>query len=357
MNAALPSVLIINDSTVARAVTAAVVQAAGDFRLLGQASTGTQGVDMVRRLKPDLVLLDMHMPDINGVEVTRRIMAERPTRILICSATVRRNTTFIFDALKLGALDYTHTPSLSAAPGARIDAEALRKAGANLLRKMRTLHKLPSGARTGIGQDVEAPRPRRAAPSKVTGAHLKMVAIGSSTGGPTALANLFKCLPTGLNLAYLISQHIDEAFTPGLALWLSQETGHPVEVAQAGTRPEPGHAYLASGGRSNLILTTAATLRYEPSGEALYYPNIDRLFSTVSACLGKRACGVVLTGLGDDGSRGLDELKLAGGRALAQDPATAVVDGMPGSCIRRGVVSHGQPLDELARLIAHWANT
>jgi chemotaxis response regulator CheB len=136
-------VLVINDSPVARAVIIAVVQAAPDFRLVGQAASGLAGVEQAARLRPDLVLLDMHMPDINGVEVTRRVLALRPTRILICTATIRRNTGYLFDALKAGALDYCRTPSIDARPGERVGREALLAAGGGLLGKMQTVLGLP----------------------------------------------------------------------------------------------------------------------------------------------------------------------------------------------------------------------
>jgi len=354
-----PGVLIVNDSAVARAVTTAVIQADGGFRLLGQATCGADGVAAAQRLRPHLVLLDMHMPDINGVEVTRRIMARCPTRILISSATIRRNTTYVFDALKAGALDYTRTPVLQARPGESVTRAALLAAGDGLLRKMRTILTLTPAA-TGSGGGLAAPwapvapaaRPSPTPSTQPVGT--RIVAVGSSTGGPTALANLFGHLTRGLDATYLISQHIDREFSDGLALWLAQETGHPVAVAGHGEVPVAGRVYLAEGGRRNLLLSPGGRLQYEGAGESVYAPNINRMFASVAAAAGRRACGVVLTGLGDDGTEGLALIKSAGGKALVQDPATAVVDGMPGTPIRRGIVAQGQPLPELARLIVRW---
>ncbi len=356
-----PGVLIVNDSGVARAVLAAVLQAEGGFRVLGQACGGLEGVTAARRLRPGLVLLDMHMPDLNGVEVTRRIMAGCPTRILITSATIRRNSTYVFDALKAGALDYTRTPRLQARPGETVTREALLAAGEGLLRKMRTVLCLPLPT-PGAAPPAGAVRPTPTAAPTGPAPHVqnpaaapRVLAVGSSTGGPTALATLFGALPRGLAVVSLISQHIDREFSDGLAQWLGQETGHPVTVARHGDHPAAGRVYLAEGGRRNLILGPGGRLQYEPSGEAVYAPNIDRLFASVAAQAGPRACGLVLTGLGDDGTAGLALIKSAGGRVLVQDPATAVVDGMPGAPIRRGIVAAGQPLPELARLIARWA--
>jgi len=363
-------VVIVNDSPVARAVTAAVIAADGGFRLLGQATGGLAGVELVCRLRPQLVLLDLHMPDIDGVEVTRRIMATCPTRILISSATIRSNTAYLFNALKQGALDYTHTPSLKARPGESVTRADLLTAGTGLLRKMRTVLSLRSGAGAvavppSAGSATRSGTAAAPAGNATHHAEVRVVAVGSSTGGPSALATLFGALPRGLPAVYLVSQHIDPEFTEGLALWLSEETGHPATVARAGEIPIPGHVYLACGGRRNLILSPGGRLQYESAGDAVYCPNINRMFASLAAAVAGpptvppaagRApiCGVVLTGLGDDGAEGLALIKAAGGRVLVQDPATAVVDGMPGAPIRRGIVTHGQALPELARLIAHW---
>lgn len=369
-DAAAPAgVVIVNDSPVARAVTAAVLGADGGFRLLGQAGGGLAGVELICRTRPQLVLLDLHMPDINGVEVTRRVMANCPTRILISSATIRSNTSYLFDALKQGALDYTHTPVLQARPGAAVTRAELLAAGTDLLRKMRTVLGIPASAGAGAIATTPPAPVRPAPPASAPRAGLRLVAIGSSTGGPSALATLFAHLPRGLPAVYLVAQHIDPEFTAGLAAWLAQETGHPVAVAQAGETPLPGHVYLARGGRHNLLVTAGGRLQYEPAGDALYWPNINRLFASVAATVplaaavpagreaggaGAPVCGVVLTGLGDDGTDGLARIKAVGGQVLVQDPATAVVDGMPGAPIRRGLVTAGQPLPELARLIAGW---
>ena len=354
-----PGVVIVNDSAVARAVIAAVLQTDGGFRILGQATCGQDGVDLARRLRPELVLLDMHMPDINGVEVTRRIMAGHPTRILITSATIRRNTTYLFDALEAGALDYTHTPSLTARPGASVDRAALLAAGDGLLRKMRTVLRLAAGAgaRAAAAAEVSTPEPatsRRPGAPTLASPSPRLVGIGSSTGGPTALATLFRNLPRGLDAAFLVSQHIDPEFSEGLARWLGQESGHPCAVARQGEAVTPGRVYLASGGRRNLVISQGGRLGYESAGEAIYAPNINRMFATVAAHGGARACGVVLTGLGDDGAEGLALIQAAGGEILVQDPATAVVDGMPGAPIRRGILTRGHALPELARRIARW---
>ncbi len=355
-------VLVINDSPVARAVIAAVVATAPDFRLAGQASSGRDGVEQATRLRPDLVLLDMHMPDINGVEVTHRILALRPVRILICTATIRRNTTYLFDALKAGALDYTRTPSIDARPGARVGREELLRAGHVLLGKMRTV----LGLRLrGTGGTEPRPAPARQAPAELRPAAsdvrgngvqpVRIIGIGASTGGPSALSTLLAALPRDLAVPILVSQHIEEEFTHGLAAWLAHQSGHPVSVAGNGEMPAAGHVYLARGGRSNLLLKPGWRLGYEPSGAAIYYPNIDRMLASLAEVAGRGACGVVLTGLGDDGSVGMAQIKGVGGRLLVQDPATAAVDGMPGAVIRRGLLGNGHALADLARLVGAWS--
>ncbi len=352
----LPKILIINDSAVARAVTAAVVRASGAFQITGEAVCGGDGVALARRLRPDLVLLDMHMPDINGVEVTRQLMADRPTRILVTSATIRSNTTYLFDALKQGALDYCHTPALMARPGEKVDNQQLLGAGAELLKKMHTVLTLPLGRVRPSTTPSNATQSAPPLPARtgLSGTRLPIVAIGCSTGGPTALCTLLAEIPRGLPAAFLVSQHIEREFTEGLARWLGEQTGHPVSVAVDGEQPRAGHVHLARGGRNSLTLSAAGSLRYESAAEAVYYPNINRMLTSVAAHRGAACCGVILTGLGDDGADGLMALKGAGGKPLVQDPATAAVEGMPDAVLRRGIVTHGQTLQDLARLITHW---
>ncbi|NEX21602.1 response regulator [Thiorhodococcus mannitoliphagus] len=371
-------VVLVNDSPVARAVTGAVVQAAGEFRLLGSAAGGLAGVAMVCDKRPALVLLDMHMPDINGVEVTRRIMRDCPTRILICSATIHRNAGFLFDALAAGALDFAHTPTLAAKAGSQVGRAELLSAGAELLHKMRLVLQLepsartpslsrsrrPSGAAPVDWVSERRPDPQPGLPSAEIARHAHhglitslppIVAIGCSTGGPSTLARLLRALPRALPAAVVVSQHIEADFTAGLAQWLSEEAGKPVCVARDGEPPLAGRVYIAAGGRRNLTLAAWGALRYEHSGDALYYPNIDRMMTSVGERLGQRACGVILTGLGDDGAAGLAVLAAAGGRVLVEDPQTAVIDGMPRAVLRRGLATHGQSPEDLALTIARWA--
>lgn len=357
------SVLVINDSAVARAVIRAVLSAVPGFRLVGEAATGLDGVEQAARLRPDLVLLDMHLPDINGVEVTRRVMAMRAMRILICTATVRRNISYLFDALKAGALDYTQTPQLNARPGERISREALAEAGKALLGKMRTVLGLALEDERAHASGAMRSGSDRILPSDdVTAASadvrpVRIVGIGCSTGGPGALARLLTELPSPLGAPVLVSQHIEEDFTPGLADWLSRESGLTVSVAHAGERPVAGHVYLARGGRQNLLLKQGWRMDYEPSGSAIYYPNVNRMLESLAEVAGRFACGVVLTGLGDDGAAGMTQLAEVGATLLVQDPATAVVDGMPGAVIRRGTVDRGYSIKQLGQLIGAWAGS
>jgi chemotaxis response regulator CheB len=155
----------------------------------------------------------------------------------------------------------------------------------------------------------------------------------------------------------LVSQHIEAEFTPGLADWLTRESERPVSVAESGAVPAAGHVYLARGGRSNLLLRPGWRLAYEPSGAAVYYPNINRMLGSLAEVAGSAACGVVLTGLGDDGAAGMAALAQVGAKLLVQDPASAAVDGMPGAVLRRNLLGHGHGLVDLARLIGAWAGS
>jgi len=354
----LPTVVVVNDSAVASAVICAIIKASGQYQLIAQATTGQQGIELICKHKPRLVVLDMHMPDITGVEVTREIMQRCPTRILICSATVRRNTRYMFEALNLGALDYIRTPSLMAKPGQRLTNKQMLSAGKQLLHKLRLLNGL---SLKQSPEKVVKPEqiPARAIPLAIKklnphSAAVPLILIGCSTGGPTALKNLFKALPVNLKAAIVIVQHIEKGFSEGLARWLSLETGHTVREAKQGDHLLGGIAYVAQGGRTNLLISKALRISYENSGDAIYYPNINRTFATAVEAVGNSCCGIIMTGLGNDGAESLQKLKAAGGLALAQNPETAVIDNMPLSAMQAAGLSRGYELGDIALNVVHW---
>lgn len=328
-------VLIVNDSSVVTAVIKAVVATVPGLRVVATAVNGVQAVNILTQYLPDLILMDIHMPEMNGVEATRRIMQARPkTRILITSATINKNMRYIFDALQYGALDYVHSPSLSCKPGTVVDERQLSHAGSKLLAKIKTvLHindqkVIDKTKRIKKITTVQLKKP--AVISAKQGAGLQMLAIGCSTGGPTTVAILLSRLKYPFPAPVLVCLHIDRGFTAGFVNWLAETTGLPVFVAKNRTIPEPGNVYIAPGGRNNLEISTSGRMMITKSKpNQTFLPNINHLFYSMAQNTGAGSCGAVLTGMGNDGADGLAAIKKAGGIIFAQDEKSAVVDDMP----------------------------
>lgn len=314
---------------------------------------------MATQYLPDLILMDIHMPKMGGVEATRRIIQSRPkSRILIVSATIKRNMKHIFEALQYGALDYAHSPSLSYAPGTKVSPGQLAAAGAEMLKKLHTILRI---SESKVVDNVRRSRQAdpswslsavqtHAAPPTLSKNAPQMVAIGCSTGGPTTVAMLLSHLIQPFPVPILICQHIDAEFTQGFVSWLTEQTGLAVSVARNRTLPEPGKAYVAPGGNLNLELSTAGRMMLTPplAGQ-VYLPNISHLFLSMAENLGSGACGVVLTGMGSDGASGLAAIRQMKGQGFAQDLQSAVVDSMPRAALKALNSEIGYPPQQLAR--------
>jgi chemotaxis response regulator CheB len=344
-------VLIVNDSPVAGQTIRRILLGDPRYRVIGIAPDGFEAERIVRTQPVDLVLMDIHMPGMGGVEATRRIMAIRALPILIVTATVTRHMDDVFECLRYGALEAIKTPDAPSGQG-----PGLQPGAAHLLERMAVLASL----RTAVGhgraaEGVRAPRlpgaPAAVArPIRPAGAcGVRVVAIGASTGGPTALVTILRGLPRDFRPSVLIVQHIEPGFTRGLADWLAGETPLPVSEADGGEVIGPGRVYVARGGEHHLALTPALRLAYEPSRPGqIHAPSVDRLFETVARACGPMAAGVLCTGMGEDGARGLLAMHAAGSYTIAQDRASSLIYGMPGTAVRLGAVRRECHLDEIA---------
>jgi two-component system response regulator WspF len=301
------------------------------------AEDGRQAVDRCREDRPDIVLMDMIMPVMDGVEATRRIMAATPCPILVVTATVEGNASKVFEALGAGALDAVATPVLGA-DGRVVNADAL-------IRKIRAVALLAGS--TGVSEAAAA------TPASSAGAMAQpsMLAIGSSTGGPFALSVILKALPRPAPWPIVVVQHVDESFAAGLASWLGAETGHRVEIIAPGQMPQPGKVHLAATG-DHLLMGAGGRLRYSAwPTEQVYRPSVDVFFDSLLAGAAP-GIAVVLTGMGRDGALGMSRLRGAGWHTIAQDRATSVVWGMPGACVELGAAVQTLPLNEIGPAIA-----
>jgi two-component system chemotaxis response regulator CheB len=335
-------VVVADDSLVAREMLSQILSSDPKIEVVGEARDGAEAVELVTQLKPDLVTMDIHMPKMDGLEATERIMAFSPTPILVVSSSVYgEGTGRAFDALTLGALEVIKKPEPK-------DWADLERIGRELLRKVKIL------ANVRVITHVRGRRDHhdyRVKPAASDGSKRSTVAIGSSTGGPSALLSVFETLPTSFSAPILVAQHIAEGFIPGLVEWLNAACAVRVVQAQAGMIPEPGTVYLAPTGR-NLVLA-GMTLRLDaPRAEQLYVPSADTLFESVAKACGSHAVGVLLTGMGADGARGLKQLHDVGAATIAQDEETSTVFGMPKAAIELGAADRVLALNEIAGAIS-----
>ena len=306
---------IVNDLAGVAALLQKVVASDPANDVVWIAQSGAQAVDLCAKDTPDLILMDVMMPVMDGVETTRRIMASTPCAILIVTASVQITARPIFEAMGHGALDAIDSPLHGSG---RIEERA-----GPLLAKIATISRLVGDkrGRRRPAEPVDGILPPRR--------HDRLVAIGASAGGPAVLATLLQDLPKDFPAAIVIVQHVDELFAAGMATWLNDSTALPVRVAVEGDRPTVGEVLLASTG-DHLTMKTADRVGYtvEPS-DYVYRPSVDVFFQSVCLFWRGDVVGVLLTGMGRDGALGLKALRDRGHYTIAQDEATSAVYGMP----------------------------
>ena len=322
-------IAIVNDVRVAAEALRRVVSSLPDHSVAWTAADGVEAIAMAKRDRPDLILMDLIMPHVDGVQATRQIMASSPCAILIVTATVSGNISLVYDAMGFGALDTVDTPTLGP-NGEMTGVDAL-------VGKIATIAKL-----VGVSTDH-----RRATRSDDAAAAPRLLVIGASTGGPKAVADLLMPLPHDWNVAVVVVQHVDVAFAQGLAKWLAERTGHAVRVAEGGERPQAGTVLLA-GTNDHIVLTKGRTLDYrEEPREVFFRPSVDVFFESVADHWPQPGTAVLLTGMGRDGARGLSKLRGCGWHTLAQDEATSVVWSMPKAAIDLGAACEVLPVERM----------
>ena len=324
---------IVNDRPLAVEALRRALALRPEHHVIWVASTGGEAVDMCAKATPDLVLMDLIMPEMDGVEATRRIMASTPCPILIVTSSVGANSRRAFEAMGHGALDAVETPAIGSADR--------QQSGARLLGKVETVGRMLNQKR-GV-RHVDAHQHAR---RPMTGDRL--VVIGASAGGPAALATVLRGLPRDFPAAIVIVQHVDERFASGMAAWLGQQAALPVKVAAEGERLAPGTVLLA-GTDNHLVLKGADRVGYEvePS-EYSYRPSVDVLFQSVSHHWPGEVIGVLLTGMGRDGAVGLRALRNQGHHTIAQDEASSAVYGMPKAAAKLQAAVDILPVDRIA---------
>lgn len=315
--------------------------------VLGEARSGREAVALVARLSPSVVLLDLDLPHLNGLDVIEMIMAEHPVPIVVCSAYVTADSGNGAAALAAGAVGVIAKPDA-------LDTEAwARYAG-----EIRDRLKLASRARV-----ITHPRGRlapgslrlqavgRQHPALPEPAPFPIVCIGASTGGPPALRTVLAGLPADLPAAVVVVQHMADGFLPGLVTWLAEQSPLPVGLAVGGVALEPGRVVVAAGALDTVVSARFRLRNRPPAPGQVHVPSVDVTFGSVAEAAGPLAVGVLLTGMGRDGALGLAALHRRGATTLAQNAATSAIFGMPGAAAEAGCVDRLLPLDEIAPAI------
>ncbi len=351
-------VLVAEDSPTARTLLVAMLDSDPEIEVIAQAATGIEAVEMAERLEPDLITMDIHMPELDGFEATERIMLRSPRPIIIVSSQARdADVSLSLDATRAGALLVLPKPE---GPGSGHFSNDQRQlvtmvkalSRVKVVRRWRGSGPLRHSPSEGNADtSVARTTPARRGSQQTARAKAIMVAIAASTGGPAALRDLLAMLPADFAAPILIVQHIAKGFVQGLATWLGTDSRLKVKVAADGEVPSPGTVYVAPDGLHMEVRKTSPDhFRISLTSSApmgTFRPSASRLFSSVAASVGSRALAVILTGMGDDGVAGLLDIHRVRGAVIAQDETSSVIYGMPREAVRAGVVDEVVSLHNL----------
>ncbi|QBK05853.1 chemotaxis response regulator protein-glutamate methylesterase [Hylemonella gracilis] len=353
-------VLIVDDSAVVRQVLSAVLRSDPALDVMNAASDPILAMERMKATWPDVIVLDVEMPRMDGLTFLRKIMAERPTPVVICSTLTEKGAKTTIEALSAGAVATITKPKLDLKNFLNASARELISvvkdaAGANVSRLARHGAAVSVAPRDKNTADVILPP---AAESRALAQTTEQViAIGTSTGGTQALEEVLVDLPR-VSPGIVIVQHMPEKFTAAFAARLNGLCQIEVREAVNNDRVVPGRALIAPGGKHMLLRRAGAQYFVEVVDGPLvnrHRPSVDVLFRSVAKCAGANALGVIMTGMGDDGAAGLLEMRTAGARTVAQDEATCVVYGMPKEAVKRGAVERSVPLQAIPREILQQA--
>lgn len=333
-------VLIVEDSPVVAEHLRRIVSADPRFDVVGIASSGEESLNMVERLSPDVISMDIHLPGMQGFETTRRIMSRRPTPIVVVSGIRDDEIPLTMRALQAGALAVVEKP-----------VAVTHEDYAALARKLCTQLAIMSDVKV-VRQREDQRLPGEAplvsvSPPAIRGPY-RALGVAASTGGPSALMQFFTGLGPGFPLPILVVQHMTPAFLAGFADWLQSVTPFQVSIVNGVTPLVAGHVYLAPSVDRHLAVRGSVAYAEEGPPNGVHRPSANVLFSSMARALGPAAVGVLLTGMGEDGAVGIGELKRAGSWTIAEDESTAAVYGMPAAAVQLGSVHESLPLPHIA---------
>lgn len=337
------NVLIVDDSAFMRNTLASMISEDPEIKVIGIARNGLEAVEKVAQLKPDIVTLDIEMPKMNGIEALKQIMSKNPVPVLMVSSLTTDDAKITLEALEIGAVDFIpkNLSDLS------INIVKIRD---SLIEKIKKIGKrgLPLFKRRYTPKQLEMPQGN----DYTSHRKINVVAIGSSTGGPKALQNIITSLPKDFPVPILIAQHMPPVFTGPFAERLNQLSAVEVKEAEHGEPIKRGVVYIAPGkGHMSIVrkrITETTISISENRKEYIYKPSVDELMLSVVENFSGHVLGIILTGLGNDGLKGMKEIKNSGGRTIAESEATCVVYGMPKAVVESGLADKIVPIDEIA---------
>jgi two-component system chemotaxis response regulator CheB len=340
-------VLIIDDSALVRSLLTRILGADSELEVVGTAPDAFIAREKIKLLQPDVLTLDVEMPRMDGLQFLRNLMRLRPMPVVMCSSLTERGADVTLAALELGAVDFVTKPRIDVAHVLQSYAdELIAKVKAAAAARVRAF----SGPLVPLGEaGARAGAAGAALPARARSAD-QIVAIGASTGGTEAIRQVLSRLPSDAP-GVVISQHIPRAFSGQFAARMDACAAVSVQEAQDGALIQPGHVFIAPGDRHLLVERDGAYCRcrlHDGGPVNRHRPSIDLLFASVAEQVGTRAIGVLLTGMGNDGARGLKQMRAHGAHTIAQDEASSVVWGMPGAAVALGAAERVLPIEQIA---------
>jgi two-component system chemotaxis response regulator CheB len=342
-------VLVVEGSSNMQMLLLGILHCDSEIQVVGLAKNGQEAFECLARTAPDVILMDMDMPEIDALEITRRIMESRPVPIVICSGhTNVREAITTFRLMEAGAVACVEKPTRGA-------SDDFQETTSRLLRTLKSMSEVKVVRRWPRPCDAMLPEGTSSSRSRQTLASVGLIGVGASTGGPPVIQSILTGLPNHFPVPVLIVQHIAPGFLGGLVEWLDQTTGLKCQVAEHGMQPLPGQVYLAPDDFHMTVRTGGriALTRAEP--ENGLRPSVGQLFRSMAQVYGRSATGVLLTGMGKDGAEELKEMKDRGATTIVQDKESSIVHGMPGEAIKLGaatyVLSAGKIADALIALV------
>ncbi|MFA6823514.1 MAG: chemotaxis response regulator protein-glutamate methylesterase [Geobacter sp.] len=355
-------VLIVDDSSFMRMAIRGILSKEPSIDIVGTASDGAEGVEKAIALKPDLITMDIEMPRLDGISALKQIMAKAPTKVLMVSTLTNEGARATFEALDAGAIDYIPKNITDSSEAQNVFREELLKkvreaTRSRFLRAAPGVGPTTASARPSLGT---APAPRPSGSSKIHGKKISYVGIGASTGGPVALQEVISRIPMNFPYGIVVAIHMPKAFTGPYAERLNAKCSITVKEAVNGEPVKPGTILIAPGGMhtqlvrgaGSLVVKTAPTSDYP---QYVYIPSVDLMIGSMAEASAGAMLGVVLTGMGNDGFKGMQQLKQKGGVTIVQDEATSTIYGMPKACVDGGVADEVLPLGQIGYEIGKFA--